>query len=154
VHLTASSTVVVLWEQRASRNASSGIHLGWNFKEGSIYGAAVSGTTPAHTLLRSSLTGRRHSPAARSVPRRPSFGFALANLSAILAVSSIADAQVHRFGFYDPSLMKIVRWGLMLSLAGFLFAVGEAWRKSTLRWHAPVCTFGTFAFWILAAEGE
>jgi CAAX protease family protein len=36
-----------------------GIHLGWNFAEGSIYGAAVSGTTPAHTLLRGSLTGAR-----------------------------------------------------------------------------------------------
>jgi hypothetical protein len=56
--------------------------------------------------------------------------------------------------FYDPSLMKIMRWGLMLSLAGFLFAVGGAWRKSSLRWHAPVCAFGTFAFWILAAERE
>ena len=75
-------------------------------------------------------------------------------LSAILAVSSIAYAQVHRFGFHDPSLMKIMRWGLMLSLAGFQFAVGGAWRKSSLRRHAPVCTFGTFAFWILAAEGE
>ena len=34
-----------------------GIHLGWNFAEGSIYGAAVSGTAPAHTFLRVSLTG-------------------------------------------------------------------------------------------------
>ena len=81
-------------------------------------------------------------------------GFVLATGSAILAVSSIAYAQVHRLGFYDPSLMKIMRWGLMLSLAGFLFAVGGAWRRSSLRWHAPVCAFGTFAFWILAAEGE
>jgi membrane protease YdiL (CAAX protease family) len=34
-----------------------GIHLGWNFAEGSIYGAAVSGTAPVHTLLRTSLIG-------------------------------------------------------------------------------------------------
>ena len=34
-----------------------GIHLGWNFAEGSIYGAAVSGTAPIHTLMRTSLTG-------------------------------------------------------------------------------------------------
>ena len=34
-----------------------GIHLGWNFTEGSIYGAAVSGTASTHTLLRGSLTG-------------------------------------------------------------------------------------------------
>jgi membrane protease YdiL (CAAX protease family) len=34
-----------------------GIHLGWNFAEGNIYGAAVSGTAPAHTLMRVSLSG-------------------------------------------------------------------------------------------------
>jgi hypothetical protein len=81
-------------------------------------------------------------------------GFVLATSSAILAVSSIAYAQVHRFGFYDPSLMKIMGWGMMLSLAGFLFAVGGTWQKNSLRWHAPLCALGTFAFWILAAAGE
>jgi membrane protease YdiL (CAAX protease family) len=34
-----------------------GIHLGWNFTEGNIYGAAVSGTAPGHTILRAALTG-------------------------------------------------------------------------------------------------
>jgi membrane protease YdiL (CAAX protease family) len=34
-----------------------GIHLGWNHTEGSIYGAAVSGTAPVHSLLRGSLSG-------------------------------------------------------------------------------------------------
>jgi membrane protease YdiL (CAAX protease family) len=34
-----------------------GIHLGWNFTEGSFYGAAVSGTTPTHTYLRTTLSG-------------------------------------------------------------------------------------------------
>jgi hypothetical protein len=91
----------------------------------------------------------------RSIPSILSFsGFVLATGSAILAISSIAYAQVHRFGFYDPSLMKIMGSGLMLSLAGFVFAVGGAWRNNSLRWHAPLCAFGTFAFWVLAAAGE
>jgi hypothetical protein len=81
-------------------------------------------------------------------------GFVLTTGSVILAVSSVAYAHDHPFGFYDPSLMKIMRWGLMLSLAGFLFAVGGVWRKSSLRWHAPLCAFGASTFWILAAEGE
>jgi membrane protease YdiL (CAAX protease family) len=34
-----------------------GIHLGWNFAEGNIYGAAVSGTASVHTFLRVSLSG-------------------------------------------------------------------------------------------------
>jgi hypothetical protein len=94
-------------------------------------------------------------PKLKTIPSILSLsGFVLATGSAILAVSSIAYAQVHRFGFYDPSLMKIMRWGLTLSPAGFLFAVGGTWRRSSLRWHAPVCAFGTFAFWILVAEGE
>jgi hypothetical protein len=78
MHLTASSTVVVLWEPRASRNASSGIHLGWNFKEGSIYGAAVSGTSPrthfAKELINraQALTGGAFGPEASIVWLRSS----------------------------------------------------------------------------------
>ena|ERR1035437_302413 len=81
-------------------------------------------------------------------------GFALATSSAILAASLWAYAHVHPFGFYDPSLLRIYRWGTMLSLAGLLFAVGGAWRNSSIRWHALICAFGTLSFWILAASGE
>jgi uncharacterized protein len=34
-----------------------GIHTGWNFAEGNLFGALVSGTRPSHTLIRSTLTG-------------------------------------------------------------------------------------------------
>ena len=34
-----------------------GIHLGWNFAEGGLFGAQVSGTADAHSLLRTSLSG-------------------------------------------------------------------------------------------------
>jgi membrane protease YdiL (CAAX protease family) len=34
-----------------------GIHAGWNFAEGSIFGARVSGTSEAHSLVKSSLSG-------------------------------------------------------------------------------------------------
>jgi len=82
------------------------------------------------------------------------FGFILATASAILSLYAIADAHVHPYGFYDPRLMKIMGWGMMLSLAGFLIALGGIWRTNSLRWYAPLCAIGTFAFWILAAAGE
>jgi membrane protease YdiL (CAAX protease family) len=34
-----------------------GIHMGWNFTEGALFGAAVSGGTQAHSVLRSTVTG-------------------------------------------------------------------------------------------------
>ena len=34
-----------------------GVHLGWNFAEGSLFGAQVSGSGEAHSLLRTSLAG-------------------------------------------------------------------------------------------------
>jgi len=82
------------------------------------------------------------------------FGFILATASALLAVSSIAYAQAHAFRFYDPSLLRIFRWGALLSIAGLLLGIGGVWRKNSLRWHSPVSALGTLAFWLLAAEGE
>jgi hypothetical protein len=82
-------------------------------------------------------------------------GFVLATASALLAVSSIAYAQViHGFRFYDPRLMRIFRWGFLFSLGAIVFGLGGIWRPSSLRWHAPVAAIGTLAFWIMAAEGE
>jgi hypothetical protein len=80
--------------------------------------------------------------------------FVFATTSALLAITTAAYAQVHHFGFYDPTLMKLMRWGVGLSTIGFLFGMGGVWRKCPLRWHSLVCSAGTFAFWILAAEGE
>src|SRR5260370_26772620 len=83
-------------------------------------------------------------------------GFLLATSSALLAISSVIYAHILPNGvpFYDPSLMRIYRWGALLSAAGFCLGIGGVWRKNALRWHSPIGAFGMLAFWLLAAEGE
>ncbi len=81
-------------------------------------------------------------------------GFVFATASAVVAVLSVAYAQVHHFPYYDPLLLRIFRWGVSLSLAGILFGIGGVWRPGPLRWHAPICGLGMLAFWFLAASGE
>ena len=74
--------------------------------------------------------------------------------SRVLAISSIAVAQVHHFPYYDPLLLTIFRWGAILSLGGIAFGIGGVLRRSSLRWHAPVSAVGTLAFWLVAIWGE
>jgi hypothetical protein len=94
-------------------------------------------------------------PQQRTVPAISSLiGFIFGTASAILAVSSVAYAQVHRFRYDDRLLLGICRWGCLLSVAGILFGIGDVGRPGPLRWHAPVCGLGMFAFWLLAVEGE
>jgi hypothetical protein len=95
-------------------------------------------------------------PKLRAVPSILSLiGFIVATASAMLAIMSVAYAHViHGFPFYDPSLLRIFRWGFLLSVAGIVFGISGVWRRSSLRWHAPACALGTLAFWILAAECE
>jgi len=82
-------------------------------------------------------------------------GFALATGSALLAIASMLYAQaIAGFPYYDPRLMRIYRWGLLLSLSGTVLAISGIWRPSPLRWHALSCAFGTLAFWFIAASGE
>ncbi len=94
-------------------------------------------------------------PRLRTIPSMLSFaGFILATASALLAVSSIVYAQIHHFPYYDPLLLRIFRWGFLLSFLGIVFGVSGVWRSSPLRWHAPVSGLGMLAFWTMAAEGE
>jgi hypothetical protein len=81
-------------------------------------------------------------------------GLVFASASAVVAVSSLAYAQVHHFPYYDPLLLRIFRGGGLLSLIGILFGVGGVWRPGPLRWHAPICGLGMFAFWLISASGE
>jgi hypothetical protein len=81
-------------------------------------------------------------------------GFCLATLSALLAISSIAYAQVHHFPYYDPLLLRIFRSGALLSLGGIVFGVGGVWRPTPLRWHAPASALAMLWFWTVAASGE
>ena len=81
-------------------------------------------------------------------------GFIFATTSALLAVSTIALAQVHHFAFYDPLLLRMFKWGFLLSLAGILFGVSGIWRSSSIRWHSPVSGLGMLTFWFIVSSFE
>ncbi len=82
-------------------------------------------------------------------------GFTLATASGLLAISSVLYAQtIGGFPYYDPSLLRIYRWGVLLSLAAIVFAIVGAWRPSPLRWYAPACAVGMLVFWFMSASGE
>jgi hypothetical protein len=81
-------------------------------------------------------------------------GFALATASGLLAISSVLYAHAVGFRFYDPLLLRIYRWGGLLSVAGIVFGVSGAWRSNSLRWYAPGCALGMLLFWVIAAAGE
>lgn len=82
-------------------------------------------------------------------------GFALATASGLLAVSSVLYAHaIGGFPFYDPRLLRIYRWGGVLSLSGIVFGIAGVWRPGPVRWLAPVCSFGTLLFWFASAMGE
>jgi hypothetical protein len=82
-------------------------------------------------------------------------GFAFASCSALLAIGTAVYVQrIGGFGFYDPVHLRLVRWGSLLSVIGFVVALCGVSRRNTLRWHSVAATLGTFAYWILVAESE
>jgi len=88
-------------------------------------------------------TGRRSVCAVLSL-----MGFTLASLSFLLGISSVLYAAViGGFAYYDPRLMRIYRWGFLLSLTAFAFGVSGVWRPNPLRWQAPVCALGMLMVW-------
>jgi|SRR5580704_1899574 hypothetical protein len=94
-------------------------------------------------------------PQSRTIlPLLSLIGFIFASASALLAVSSMAYAQIHPFPYYDPLLLRIFRAGVLLSLAGVGFGISGVWRASPLRWHAPTSALAPFVFWIMTASGE
>ncbi len=82
-------------------------------------------------------------------------GFALATASELIAISMVIYARVTGgFDFYDPVLMRIYAWGMLLSLVGLILAIVGAWKPSSLRWHALGCTAGTLLYWLVQAANE
>jgi hypothetical protein len=82
-------------------------------------------------------------------------GLTLATASGLLAVSSVLYAHaIGGFPFYDPRLLRIYRWGGLLSLSGLVFGIAGVWRPGPVRWLAPVCSVGTLLFWFVSAMGE
>src|SRR6266404_5687889 len=90
----------------------------------------------------------------RTVPAIMAFvSFLLTTLSVLLALETAFYARVVRsFPYYDPVLMKIYAYGMLLSLAAFMIALGGLWRPSSVRWHAPLCAVGMLTFWVMAAS--
>jgi hypothetical protein len=82
-------------------------------------------------------------------------GFTLATASGLLAFSSVVWAHaIGGFPYYDPRLLRMYRWGGLLSLSGLVFGIGGLWRPGPVRWLAPVCSLGTALFWFASAMGE
>jgi hypothetical protein len=82
-------------------------------------------------------------------------GFALATVSELLAISMVLYARVSGgFAFYDPTLMRIYAWGMLISVVGMTVAIIGAWRPSSLRWYSLVCTAGTLLYWLVQASNE
>src|SRR5579872_2764246 len=66
-------------------------------------------------------------------------GFILSTASGLLAVSAIAYAvATHGFQFYDPKLLRIYAWGLLLSAGGVVLGLTGVSAPNALRWHAPL----------------
>ena len=82
-------------------------------------------------------------------------GLALGTASALLAIGAMLYTRLAGgFPFYDPALLRLYRWGILLSVAGVIFgAIGLRW-SGPVRWYAPAVAAGTLLFWIAAAAGE
>jgi hypothetical protein len=108
------------------------------------------------TLLVWGWTRWVRSPKLRSIGSVLSLiGFSLATASALLAVLTVGYAQIHHFPYYDPLLLRIIRWGVLLSFCGIVFGIDGVWRPNPLRWHAALISgLAMLAFWIMVAEGE
>jgi hypothetical protein len=95
----------------------------------------------------------------REVLGRPFFlsliGFILSTASGALAFLTIAYAVgIHGFRFYDPTLLRIYRWGLLLSAGGIVLGLTGVSAPNALRWQAPLAGIGMMAFWMIAAASE
>ena len=99
--------------------------------------------------------------ATQSITTRPAVtslslaGFVLGSASALLAIGTILYAiTTGGFRFYDPTLLKVYRAGLLLALGGLVFALVGVWNRNPLRWHAPALSLGMLVIWLIWVSGE
>jgi hypothetical protein len=82
-------------------------------------------------------------------------GFVLASAACLLGVGTTIYARaIGGFPFYDPRLLRIYRWGILLSLLGLLCSVAGIWHRNSIRWHAPLASLGMLVYWFLSAASE
>jgi hypothetical protein len=81
--------------------------------------------------------------------------FALASASALLGATMMTYQITFNGPTYDDSsIMRICGSGALISLSASVFALIGVWRANPIRWHALICSFGTFVFWLMAGMGE
>jgi hypothetical protein len=81
--------------------------------------------------------------------------FTLATVSVVLAISSIVYAKaIGGFSYYDPLLLSIYRWGIVLSLGALIFSISALRSRSALRWASLACSIAVMLFWLGSALGE
>lgn len=82
-------------------------------------------------------------------------GFAIGNVSVLLAISSILYARaIGGFRHYDPRLLKIYYSGLLISLIGLLVGLLGRGQLSRLRNFSPILSGVMLLFWFLQASTE
>jgi hypothetical protein len=82
-------------------------------------------------------------------------GLLFATTSALLAGAAILYSfWIGGFPHYDPRLLKIYFFGIVLSLPAITLSALGAARKSVLRWHALGSSAGMFLFWFMAMLSE
>lgn len=82
-------------------------------------------------------------------------GFSLATVSGLIAIAGIAYAcAIGGFPFWDRRLLRIYRWGFLLSTGGLVCGLSGAWKANSVRWYAIACGLGMILFWFVAAMGE
>jgi hypothetical protein len=82
-------------------------------------------------------------------------GFVLASASAVLAIGTVLySLTTGGFRFYDPTLLKLYRSGLLLGLGGLVFALVGVWNRNSLRWHAPALSLSMLLLWLIWLSSE
>jgi hypothetical protein len=81
-----------------------GIHMGWNFTEGSIFGAEVSGTKEAHSLLSAPRTGPELLTGGAFGPEA-----SILSLVACLIVAAAFALMIRRRGAWRPVRFRMRR---------------------------------------------